>query len=354
MPSEFPSIRDRLATTVRDRLSDEEPALGGARLVVRRVADDPRPGFTLRLYPDDARVAPDASRVADRLSGSPAIASIRVVSPAELRVVPAPALIAAALGDAHAAGERFGESASSPSSARYRVRLSLPPVLPPARALRARAVADALERLLVTSGALVERIDTPLDEDAPPRIRVERERGAHVDVAVGPVTVDGDPAARPELPAEDVAWACLSVSPPGRVVLDPVRLAAGAESPLGRAQAFHARVSSQLRYAARGRGEASMWRVEEGLLDVPAVAEAAHLALDLPDVVRDAARQYDPVVVARYLGVLQAVHHRYYATSRIVADDRARAETGLVIASVVRRAARLSLTVLGASAPDRF
>jgi hypothetical protein len=51
---------------------------------------------------------------------------------------------------------------------------------------------------------------------------------------------------------------------------------------------------------------------------------------------------------------LHAAHDRYYASNRIIADDPARTEMGLVLASVVRRAAGVLLGVLGARAPDRF
>lgn len=74
----------------------------------------------------------------------------------------------------------------------------------------------------------------------------------------------------------------------------------------------------------------------------------------LPDIVDEAARDFEPHRVVYYLNDLAGQFHSYYNKTKVITDDRAVSEARLYLLAVTRLILRNALRLLGVSAPDKM
>ena len=128
------------------------------------------------------------------------------------------------------------------------------------------------------------------------------------------------------------------------------------DNPVYYIQYAHARICSIFENAA-----------DKGLI-VPATADASLLAgletaeelkliklLDsLPDVVDEAARDFEPHRIVYYLSELAGQFHSYYNKTKVVTDDRQVSQARLYLLQITRQVLRNALRLLGVSAPEKM
>lgn len=128
------------------------------------------------------------------------------------------------------------------------------------------------------------------------------------------------------------------------------------DNPVYYIQYAHARICSIFENAA-----------EKGIV-LPQTADAALLAhlqtaeelklikhLDaLPDVVDEAARDFEPHRLVYYLTELAGQFHSYYNKTKVVGEDRSVSEARLYLLSITRLVLRNALRLLGVSAPEKM
>ena len=89
-------------------------------------------------------------------------------------------------------------------------------------------------------------------------------------------------------------------------------------------------------------------------LETPEELKLIKLLDSLPDVVDEAARDFEPHRIVYYLTELAGQFHSYYNKTKVVTDDRQVSEARLFLLSVTRQVLRNALSLLGVSAPDKM
>ncbi|MGM9619312.1 MAG: arginine--tRNA ligase [Oscillospiraceae bacterium] len=127
------------------------------------------------------------------------------------------------------------------------------------------------------------------------------------------------------------------------------------ENPVYYVQYAHARICSLLRMMA----EEGMRVPEAEEIDVFLLMGEAEKALikqlaSYCEVLRIAARDYDPSQVNRYLVDLASAFHKFYTVCRIKGEDSAVAAARLKLADSVRSVLKNGMELIGCSAPERM
>ncbi|MGE3550489.1 MAG: arginine--tRNA ligase, partial [Geobacter sp.] len=128
------------------------------------------------------------------------------------------------------------------------------------------------------------------------------------------------------------------------------------DNPVYYIQYAHARICSIFENAAE-KGLAVPSAAAADLLARLETAEELKLIklLDsLPDVIDEAARDFEPHRIVYYLTELAGQFHSYYNKTKVVTDDRQVSEARLFLLSVTRQVLRNALSLLGVSAPDKM
>jgi len=127
------------------------------------------------------------------------------------------------------------------------------------------------------------------------------------------------------------------------------------ENPIYYVEYAHARICSLIRtLAAEGRGVPAMADVDVSLLnDETEIALIKQLAL-FCEVIRLAARDYDPSHLNRYLVELAGCFHRFYTACRIKGEKQNVLDARLKLADETRSVLKNGLALLGVDAPEKM
>lgn len=128
------------------------------------------------------------------------------------------------------------------------------------------------------------------------------------------------------------------------------------DNPVYYIQYAHARICSIFENAAE-KGLAIPGTASSTLLahlETPEELKLIKLLDALPDVVDEAARDFEPHRLVYYLNELAGQFHSYYNKTKVVTDDRQLSEARLYLLAVTRLILQNALTLLGVSAPERM
>jgi len=127
------------------------------------------------------------------------------------------------------------------------------------------------------------------------------------------------------------------------------------ENPVYYVQYAHARICSIFRQAEeQGFALPDLDAVDYGKLNAEAEFDLLRKIGELPQEVADAAAQYAPHRLIRYVYELAADFHSYYRAERVITDDASQTAARLALLAAVRTAIANVLRLVGVSAPERM
>ncbi len=127
------------------------------------------------------------------------------------------------------------------------------------------------------------------------------------------------------------------------------------DNPVYYVQYAHARVCSICANAAQaGAVAAAATAIEPEHLALAEELELIKILARYPEVIENAALNYEPHRVTFYLQDLAARFHSYYNQQRVIVDDEAVTAARLCLVTAVRQVIANALAVLGVSAPEKM
>jgi arginyl-tRNA synthetase len=127
------------------------------------------------------------------------------------------------------------------------------------------------------------------------------------------------------------------------------------ENPVYYVQYAHARICSIFRQAEEQGLALAPWE-EAPLHRLTAEQEYGLLRKmgELPEVVADAARNFAPHAIIRYIYELAAQFHSYYRAERVITEDAEQSQARLQLLAALRIVLANGLRLVGVSAPERM
>ena len=126
------------------------------------------------------------------------------------------------------------------------------------------------------------------------------------------------------------------------------------DNPVYYIQYAHARISSVLKFSttpvspkADGSGNLHLLTEIEEIDIIKAL-------MQFPGILKTAARNLEPYTLLAYLQDLASLFHSYYASNRIVTDDKSLTAARLLLAKAVKTVLFNGLSLLGVSAPEKM
>lgn len=127
------------------------------------------------------------------------------------------------------------------------------------------------------------------------------------------------------------------------------------ENPVFYVQYAHARICSVFRQAEeQGLSLKNVDALDLSKLSTEAEFDLLRKVGELPQEVADAAEQYAPHRLIRYVYELASQFHSYYRAERVITDDVAQSEARLALLGAIRVAIANVLRLMGVSAPERM
>ena len=127
------------------------------------------------------------------------------------------------------------------------------------------------------------------------------------------------------------------------------------ENPIYYVEYAHARICSLLRaMEAEGMAVPAMAEVDSSLLSGETEEALIKQISQFCEIIRLAARDYDPSFINRYLQELAACFHRFYSACRIKGEEPAVAAARLKLADCTRVVLRNGLKLIGVEAPEKM
>ena len=127
------------------------------------------------------------------------------------------------------------------------------------------------------------------------------------------------------------------------------------ENPVYYVQYAHARICSLIaRLAEEGHLVPGAAAVDPALYATAEEKALIKTLSQLPEVIRLAARDYDPSGVNRYLVTLAGEFHRFYNACRIKGEEAAVLAARLKLADTVRAVIANCLSLIGVAAPEKM
>jgi arginyl-tRNA synthetase len=115
-------------------------------------------------------------------------------------------------------------------------------------------------------------------------------------------------------------------------------------------QYTHARLAGVLRKYGKGVAQEPQY----SLLTHPHEISLARLLEQFPQKVRQAAAEYEPFVIASYLGELAATANRFYDSCRVLGEAEPLEEARIALVSATKWVLKKGLELLGMKAPERM
>lgn len=127
------------------------------------------------------------------------------------------------------------------------------------------------------------------------------------------------------------------------------------ENPVFYVQYAHARICSIFRQAEeQGIAMNPVAEIDFSVLGGEAEFDLLRKLGELPDAVADAAAQYAPHRLIRYVYELAAQFHSYYKAERVITENEAATQARLALFAAIRVVVRNALRLVGVSAPERM
>jgi len=127
------------------------------------------------------------------------------------------------------------------------------------------------------------------------------------------------------------------------------------ENPVFYVQYAHARICSVLRQAAeQGIEVPALEAIDYSKLVHPQEFDLLRKLGELPKEISEAAEQYAPHRIIRYVYELASEFHSYYRAERVITDDLQQTHARLVLVQSVKTALTNVLRLVGVSAPERM
>jgi arginyl-tRNA synthetase len=127
------------------------------------------------------------------------------------------------------------------------------------------------------------------------------------------------------------------------------------ENPVYYVQYAHARLASLFREAeTRNIGIPSSDAVDLSLLDLEEEQNIIKALAKYPEVIEEAAREYEPHRLTFYLQDLAGLLHNYYFKHRVITEDLKRTAVKLFLMKQVKTVIQSALKILGVNAPERM
>ena len=127
------------------------------------------------------------------------------------------------------------------------------------------------------------------------------------------------------------------------------------ENPVYYVQYAHARICTLIAALAElGHGLDEAADADTGVLTVPEEREVIKQLAALPEEIRQAAKDYDPSRINRYVTELATRFHKFYTVCRIKDAEPGVLEARLRLCAAVRQVIEISLGIIGVSAPERM
>ena len=125
------------------------------------------------------------------------------------------------------------------------------------------------------------------------------------------------------------------------------------DNPLYYVQYAHARICSILRQAAE-QAEYDMKNCDYELLtDEYSVDLLKNLAY-YPEIVAQAAKNYEPHRICNYLQSLASSFHKFYNNNKVITENKERTQSYLALITAVKITLRNALDLIGVSAPEKM
>jgi arginyl-tRNA synthetase len=127
------------------------------------------------------------------------------------------------------------------------------------------------------------------------------------------------------------------------------------ENPVYYVQYAHARLASLFREAeTRNISIPSSDAVDLSLLDLEEEQNIIKALAKYPEVIEEAAREYEPHRLTFYLQDLAGLLHNYYFKHRVITEDLKRTAVKLFLMKQVKTVIQSALKILGVNAPERM
>ena len=127
------------------------------------------------------------------------------------------------------------------------------------------------------------------------------------------------------------------------------------ENPVYYVQYAHARICTLIAaLAAQGHRRPEDGAADASLLTTPEERELIKQLAALPEEIRQAARDYDPSRMNRYVTELATRFHKFYTVCRIKDAEEGVLEARLALCDSVRRVLEIALGIIGVSAPEKM
>ena len=120
-------------------------------------------------------------------------------------------------------------------------------------------------------------------------------------------------------------------------------------------QYAHARICTLIAALAElGHGMEEAVDAAPALLSTPEEREVIKQLAALPEEIRQAAKDYDPSRVNKYVTELATRFHKFYTVCRIKDAEPGVLEARLRLCAAVRQVIEIALGIIGVSAPERM
>ncbi|MFB9330681.1 arginine--tRNA ligase [Paenibacillus aurantiacus] len=127
------------------------------------------------------------------------------------------------------------------------------------------------------------------------------------------------------------------------------------ENPVFYVQYAHARICSVFRQAEeQGVTLAGLAEIDLSKLSTEHEYDLLRKMGELPQEIAEAAEQYAPHRLVRYVYEMAALFHSYYRAERVITEDAAQTQARLALLSAVRTVLANVLRLIGVSAPERM
>ena len=119
-------------------------------------------------------------------------------------------------------------------------------------------------------------------------------------------------------------------------------------------QYAHARICTLIAALAAQGHRPEDGAADASLLTTPEERELIKQLAALPEEIRQAARDYDPSRMNRYVTELATRFHKFYTVCRIKDAEEGVLEARLALCDSVRRVLEIALGIIGVSAPEKM
>ena len=126
------------------------------------------------------------------------------------------------------------------------------------------------------------------------------------------------------------------------------------ENPVYYVQYAHARICTLISALAAQGHRPEDGAADAALLNTPEERELIKQLAALPEEIRQAARDYDPSRMNRYVTELATRFHKFYTVCRIKDAEESVLEARLTLCDSVRRVLEIALGIIGVSAPEKM